>query len=136
VDNDIWLRDHFMVHFKRYVEMVRSLHKNAIVFLQPPVMFVPPVLYTSSREKRLVFSPHYYDGLTLILKKWLIPGYLTNFRNWWNIDALGYIRGKYMNPLFALRIGYTAVRNGLRDQLVATKQEGIENIGNSPLECD
>lgn len=50
-------------------------------------------------------------------------------RNWWNIDALGYIRGKYKNPLFALRIGYHAVRNGLRDQLAATKQEGIENIG-------
>jgi hypothetical protein len=29
----------------------------------------------------------------------------------------------------ALRIGYTAVRNGLRDQLIATRQEGIENIG-------
>jgi hypothetical protein len=34
-----------------------------------------------------------------------------------------------MNPLMALRIGYTAVRNGLRDQLIATKQEGLENIG-------
>ena len=52
-----------------------------------------------------------------------------NIRNWWNIDALGYLRGKYKNPLFALRIGYYAVRNGLRDQLIATKQEGLENIG-------
>jgi hypothetical protein len=55
--------------------------------------------------------------------------FISNLRNWWNIDALGYLRGKYSIPLFALRIGYNAVRNGLRDQLVATKQEGIENIG-------
>lgn len=51
------------------------------------------------------------------------------FRNWWNIDALGYLRGKYSNPLFALRIGNSAIRNGLRDQLAATKDEGVVNIG-------
>ena len=54
---------------------------------------------------------------------------ISYIRNWWNIDALGYLRGKYKNPLFALRIGHSAVRNGLRDQLLATRQEGIENIG-------
>jgi len=70
VDNDVWLRDHFMVHFERYSEMIRSVHSNAIMFLQPPVMFVPPVLKPAQRDKRLVFSPHYYDGLTLMLKKW------------------------------------------------------------------
>ena len=73
VDNDIWLRDHFMVHFGRYSEMVRSVHGNAIMFLQPPVMFVPPVIEAAARHKRLVFSPHYYDGLTLMLKKWYFP---------------------------------------------------------------
>ena len=70
VNNDTWLRDHFMVHFKRYTETVRSVHKNAIMFLQPPVMYIPPILSPSERDKRLVFSPHYYDGLTLMLKKW------------------------------------------------------------------
>jgi hypothetical protein len=50
-------------------------------------------------------------------------------RNWWNIDTLGYLRGKYTNPLFALRIGNSAIRNGLRDQLAATKDEGVVNIG-------
>ena len=70
VDNDIWLRDHFMPHFRRYSETIRSVHENAIMFLQPPVMFIPPVLDRASRGERLVFSPHYYDGLTLMLKKW------------------------------------------------------------------
>jgi len=31
--------------------------------------------------------------------------------------------------MFALRIGYTAIRNGLRDQLYGIKEEGLENIG-------
>lgn len=70
LDHDIWMRDHFMVHFKRYCETIRSVHKNAIMFLQPPVMFVPPVLNPQERDKRLVLSPHYYDGLTLLLKNW------------------------------------------------------------------
>jgi hypothetical protein len=54
---------------------------------------------------------------------------ILTYRNWWNIDALGYLRGKYTNPLFALRIGNKAIRNGLRDQLAATKDEGVVNIG-------
>jgi hypothetical protein len=74
VDNDIWLRDHFMVHFRRYIETIRSVQKNAIMFLQPPVMFVPPVLDRDQRGERIVFSPHYYDGLTLMLKKWYSAG--------------------------------------------------------------
>lgn len=130
VDNDTWLRDHFMLHFKKYTESVRSVHKNAIMFLQPPVMFIPPIVKKEERDRRLVFSPHYYDGITLMLKNWyLSTKSLSNIRNWWNIDALGYLRGKYKNPMFALRIGYNAVRNGLRDQLIATRQEGVENIG-------
>ena len=72
VNNDVWLRDFFMIHFKRYTETIRSVHKNAIMFLQPPVMFIPPTLKTGPRDGRLVFSPHYYDGLTLILKKWCL----------------------------------------------------------------
>lgn len=130
IDNNVWLKNYFMVHFRWYSGMIRSVHKNAILFLQPPVMFIPPVLDSVRQDKRLVFAPHYYDGLTLLLKKWSKSSESsTNRRNWWNIDALGYIRGKYKNPLFALRVGYTAVRNGLRDQLIATKQEGLHNMG-------
>jgi hypothetical protein len=72
MDNDAWLKHHFMEHFKRYLDTIRSVHSNAIMFLQPPIMFIPPVLAADERDGRLVFSPHYYDGLTLILKNWLL----------------------------------------------------------------
>jgi hypothetical protein len=70
VNNNVWLKDHFMTHFKRYTATIRSVHTGAIMFLQPPVMFIPPILKTEALDERLVFSPHYYDGLTLMLKKW------------------------------------------------------------------
>lgn len=72
VNNDAWLELHFLPHFRRYTEAIRSVHKNAIMFLQPPVMFIPPILSSEQRDRRLVFSPHYYDGLTLMLKKWFV----------------------------------------------------------------
>ena len=61
------------------------------------------------------------------------PLLLTLSRNRvWNIDVLGVLRGRYLFPGFALRIGETAIRNCLRDQLLAIKQEGLDNIGPTP----
>lgn len=46
------------------------------------------------------------------------------------MDGLGYMRGKYLTPVQALRVGAKAIRNCFRDQLQAMKQEGLDNIGN------
>lgn len=50
----------------------------------------------------------------------------------WNIDVLGVLRGRYLNPAFAIRLGETSIRNCLRDQLKAIMQEGLDNIGLTP----
>jgi len=50
----------------------------------------------------------------------------------WNIDVLGVLRGRYLTPAFAIKIGETAIRNCLRDQLLAMKKEGLDNIGVTP----
>ena len=39
------------------------------------------------------------------------------------------MRGKYLTPIQALRFGVKAVRNCFRDQLIAMRQEGLDNIG-------
>lgn len=52
-----------------------------------------------------------------------------DLRKWWNVDGLGYMRGKYLTPVQALRLGAKAIRNCFRDQLEAMKQEGIDNMG-------
>jgi hypothetical protein len=50
-------------------------------------------------------------------------------RKWWNVDGLGYLRGKYLTPVQALRLGAKAIRNCFRDQLEAMRQEGIDQMG-------
>lgn len=44
----------------------------------------------------------------------------------------GLLRGRYSSPLFAIKLGETAIRNCFRDQLSAIRKEGIEYMGNHP----
>ena len=50
-------------------------------------------------------------------------------RKWWNVDGLGYMRGKYLTPVQAIRLGAAAIRNSFKDQLKSMKQEGLDQIG-------
>ena len=45
---------------------------------------------------------------------------------------LGIIRGRYLTPAFAIKIGETAIRNCIRDQLAAMRQEGLDYMGDHP----
>lgn len=51
---------------------------------------------------------------------------------YWNVDIFGLLRGKYLSPAFAIKVGETAIRNCFRDQLAAIRDEGVENMGNHP----
>ena len=51
---------------------------------------------------------------------------------YWNVDVFGILRGKYLTPAFAIKIGETAIRNSFKEQLTAIRQEGIENMGEHP----
>ena len=42
------------------------------------------------------------------------------------------MRKKYLSPLFAIRVGESNIRNCLRDQLIAIRQEGLEYLGQHP----
>ncbi len=48
------------------------------------------------------------------------------------MDVFGILRGKYSSPFFAIRVGETAIRNCLRDQLSAIREEGVKYMGNHP----
>ncbi|PTD04139.1 putative glycosyl hydrolase [Fusarium culmorum] len=54
------------------------------------------------------------------------------WRNTWNVDVVGVLRGKYWHPALAIRIGETAIRNCLRDQLATLRQEGLDRTGKHP----
>ena len=50
----------------------------------------------------------------------------------WNVDVFGVLRGRYLAPAFAIKLGETAIRNCFRDQLAAIRDEGLANMGNRP----
>jgi hypothetical protein len=59
---------------------------------------------------------------------------LIRFRNkLFNVDVVGVLRGKYLSPAFALKIGETAIRNSLRHQLKYLRDESLEYTGEHPL---
>jgi hypothetical protein len=62
---------YFLDHYRKYRDAVRTVHPNAIMFCQPPVMELPPSIKdTDDDDKNMVHAVHYYDGMTLLTKHW------------------------------------------------------------------
>ena len=124
IDYEVFTNTYFMDHYRKYRDAIRDIHKNAILFCQPPVLEIPPSIKgTKDDDPKLVYAPHYYDGLTLMNKKW---------NRYWNVDVFGVLRGRYLSPAFAIKVGETAIRNCFRDQLSAIKKEGVDYMGDHP----
>ncbi|KAF8959759.1 glycoside hydrolase family 5 protein [Flammula alnicola] len=102
-----FLSDHWKPHWLAYAQRIRQSHEEAIIFVQPPVFAPPPKFDEGELKGRCAYSPHYYDGLTLVTRHW----------NWFNADALGLLRGKYSSTLQAVKIGEKAIRKSLHEQL-------------------
>ncbi len=124
IDYPYFTNTYFLDFFRKYRDTVRSHHEDAIILLQGPTLEIPPrIKGTPDDDTRLVYAPHFYDGITLMTKKWN--------RNW-NVDVLGILRGRYWHPAFAIKVGEAAIRNCFRDQLAAIRQEGFDNMGIHP----
>ncbi|OBZ81266.1 hypothetical protein A0J61_10685 [Choanephora cucurbitarum] len=116
--------DYWKDHVTRYAQTLRAIHSSALLFVQPPVLEVPPDMPASL--DRLVYAPHWYDGLTLVKKKWCS----------YNVDFINLNRGKYgtgpLRFLRALRVGEKAIRQCFVDQIQTIKTEGLQHIGQYP----
>ncbi|KAI9316368.1 glycoside hydrolase superfamily [Dichotomocladium elegans] len=116
----LWLE--FM---KSYADMILDIYEHAIIFVQPPIMEIPPPM--PSKYSNVAYAPHWYDGLTLVKKQWC------NY----NVDYINLKRGKYGNgPLRfvrALRIGEKAIRQCFVDQIETLKTEGANTVGHFPF---
>ncbi|EER44564.1 glycosyl hydrolase [Histoplasma capsulatum H143] len=116
---------YFMDHYRNFKNAIRSVHANAIMFCQPAVLELPPSIKgTEDDDVNMVHAAHQYDGLTLMTKHW---------NRIYNVDVVGVIRGKYLSPVFAIKIGETAIRNCLRDQLRYLRNESFDYMGLHPM---
>ncbi|KAG0209728.1 hypothetical protein BGX28_010022 [Mortierella sp. GBA30] len=121
----------FLPFCRRFAQAIRTVHNAAIIFLEPPVNEIPPSLPPPHDDEdvaqfditsRVVYAPHWYDGLTLLNKRW----------NFFNVDYLGVKRGRYPNYAAAIKIGDKAIRECFRTQLACIKDEGQSAIGQHP----
>lgn len=75
-----WCNIYFMNHWREYAKTIRSVHKKAILFCQPPVFEIPPLIKgTSDEDERMVYTPHFYDGITLMTKSWSVLAFFIYF---------------------------------------------------------
>lgn len=124
IDYEYFTNHFFMDHYRRYRDTLRSVFPDTIMFCQGPVLEIPPSIKdTRDDDPNMVFAPHWYDGVTLMNKKW---------NKWWNVDVFGVLRGKYSTPALAIKIGESAIRRCFRDQLSAIRDEGNEHMGSRP----
>ncbi|KAH8668412.1 putative glycosyl hydrolase [Xylariales sp. PMI_506] len=124
LDHHKFTNTYFMEHYRVYRDTIRAIHPESLLLCQPPVLELPPSIKgTPDDDPRMIYTPHFYDGITLMTKKW---------NRTWNVDVLGILRGRYLHPAFAIKVGETAIRNCLRDQLASIRQEGLDYMGNHP----
>ncbi|EMF08798.1 glycoside hydrolase family 5 protein [Sphaerulina musiva SO2202] len=125
LDQEYWTNHDFMDFYKRYHNAIRDVWREAFLLMQPAPFEIPPEIKGTPEgdDPNMIFASHFYDGITLITKKW---------NRWWNIDVLGVLRGRYSSPAFAIRIGESAIRNCFKGQLAEVRNEGIQNMGVHP----
>lgn len=89
---------------QNWTRIVRQSSSTSIIFIQPSVFTLPP-----PREAHLTaYSPHYYDGLTIMQKHW---------HEHWNADVVGLLRGHYRSKVLGLRVGKDNVRKIISRQI-------------------
>ena len=70
IDDEMWMQRYHLPHVKEYIQAIRESHKESMLLLQCPVWFIPPKINPEDFGGRVVYAPHFYDGLTLMQKKW------------------------------------------------------------------
>lgn len=124
IDYAYFTNTYFMDFWRGYKKACRTHHKDCIMLMQYPTLELPPQIKgTEDDDPNMAFTPHYYDGITLMTKHW---------NSTWNVDVVGVLRGHYLHPAFAIKIGETAIRNCLKEQLAFLRNEGLERTGKHP----
>mmetsp|Transcript_8987 Transcript_8987/g.11925 ORF Transcript_8987/g.11925 Transcript_8987/m.11925 type:complete len:723 (+) Transcript_8987:49-2217(+) len=112
-----WIRDFWYPFALRFQQELREAHPGACLFIEPPVG-LPPPLWDLKQGEGVVFAPHWYDGLTLISRRW---------NGWFNVNYLA-IQRKTKNVLRTIG----RPRKVFAEMLQMLKEDGVANIGATP----
>ncbi|KAK6462042.1 family 5 glycoside hydrolase [Scheffersomyces coipomensis] len=126
VDIQYFNHNNFIDFYLKLKTIVRAIAPNAFVLMQPPVLEIPPNVKDDVRkivDSKTVYCPHYYDGMSLMFKTW---------NSKFNVDTLGIMRGKYINPVLGIVFGENAIRNCIKKQFMEIRKECDDNLGKIP----
>ncbi|CAH6718147.1 ergosteryl-beta-glucosidase [[Candida] jaroonii] len=127
IDMEFFTNNNFVDYIIRYKHIIRKHAPDVFFLLQPPVLEIPPNLKTDPRniiDNKTVYCPHYYDGMSLMFKSW---------NNKYNVDTLGIMRNRYLNPILGIVFGERAIRNCLRKQFIEIRKECEDYLGPIPV---
>lgn len=127
IDKHFFVNYFFVESYIKFKAMVRKHAPDAFVFIQPPVLEEPPLLINDARkiiDDKTIYCPHFYDGMSLMFKSW-------NSR--YNVDTLGIMRGRYLNPVLGIVLGERAIRNCLKRQFIEIREEAKTFLGEIPV---
>jgi len=108
-----FIRDYYKPFALRFAEQIQRAHPGAAVFLETPPGHAPP-RWGAGDPKGIVWAPHWYDGLTLFLKR-MIPFLGINF----------------VDPQFI--VGRRNVRRSFARQLAAQRRAAETQLGGAPV---
>ncbi|KAH7020778.1 glycoside hydrolase superfamily, partial [Microdochium trichocladiopsis] len=105
-----FLSSYWQEYNRKWQAVVREHSKTAIAFIQPTVFSPPPPRdpVEKGQDRLIAYSPHYYDGLTVMHRHW---------HERWNADVVGLLRGHHKTKVTGLRLGKDNVRKGIGAQL-------------------
>lgn len=139
-DADAWMQRFWLPFAERFSGAIRKVVPDAIIFAEGEAVRAPPRWPDAARQN-VVFSPHYYDGLTLMQKRMpsvlCVMIYMNNadmrtlleFRMF-NADGYAVVKGE--NPIRSLGFGYAQVTDALTRSLKGIKEDGMRRWGMVP----
>ncbi|MCG2768725.1 MAG: cellulase family glycosylhydrolase [Anaerolineae bacterium] len=105
-------RDYYVPFVQRYAEAIHSVDPDAMIFMNPEPMSAPPV-WKPGPAARIVYEPHWYDGIVLFMKR---------FNPWMGLD-LGTRK---------IILGQRRIRRSFAAQLAAKKRHCEQHLGGLP----
>lgn len=127
VDHHFFMNNQFIRYYIAHKQIIRKIVPLAFVLMQPPVLEIPPDLKKDTRgivDLKTIYCPHYYDGISIMYKTW---------NSKYNVDTLGIMRGKYLNPVLGIVFGERAIRNCIRKQFLDIREECRSLLGDIPV---
>ncbi|ODV96510.1 hypothetical protein PACTADRAFT_49842 [Pachysolen tannophilus NRRL Y-2460] len=123
LNKDVFVNEDFLDFYISSKQMLRSINSDLFSMMQIPVFEIPPnLMNTDIVDNRTILCQHYYDGMSLMFKTW---------NRKYNVDTLGILRGRYLNPIFGIVFGEKNIRRCIKNQFNEMNREKIEYMGRS-----